>query len=196
MNFLAHLYLSDCANNPRITVGNFMADFVKGKQYEQYDEFIVKGIKIHREIDSFTDSHPVVTKAKAQLHNEYGKFSGIIIDMFYDHFLALHWKEYSEIDLETFAATCYSIIRQHQEIVPPDVLKMLYYMERNNWLVSYSTIAGIEKAMKGLSRRVKFENKMHESTQALEKNFDFFEQGFRSFFPEIEEHIRKMLLSA
>jgi acyl carrier protein phosphodiesterase len=92
MNFLAHLHLS--GNNPNIMLGNFMGDFVKGKSYrQQYEPEIIKGIELHRSIDEFTDSHPVVTESKNRLRPTYRHYSGVIVDVFYDHFLAANWNQ-------------------------------------------------------------------------------------------------------
>ena len=97
MNFLAHIYLS--GEDEGITIGNFIADGIKGKKYLSYPASIQKGILLHRGIDSFTDSHPTVRQSTARLHENYGHYSGVIVDILYDHFLAKNWEEYHEQDL-------------------------------------------------------------------------------------------------
>ena len=100
MNFLAHAYLS--GNNDGILLGNFVADSIKGKQYLDYPSDVGKGILLHRKIDYYTDSHKVFRDSKKRLSAKYGIFSGIIIDIFYDHFLARNWDDYSEVKLKSF----------------------------------------------------------------------------------------------
>ncbi len=95
MNFLAHLYLSK--KNKNILIGNFIADAVKGKKHNLYSKEVQAGILLHREIDNYTDNHPIVRKSKRRLNKRYGHYNGVIIDILYDHFLAKNWNNYSEI---------------------------------------------------------------------------------------------------
>ena len=101
MNFLAHIYLS--GEDEKLMVGNFIGDYVKGKDYENYPTPIREGILLHRQIDFFTDSHSQFREAKKLLVEEFGLYSGIIIDLLYDHLLAKNWNNYSEQNLRSFA---------------------------------------------------------------------------------------------
>src|SRR5690606_7271733 len=116
MNFLAHIYLS--GENPLIKVANFMADSIRGKKYLNYSSDIQKGILLHREIDTFTDAHPTVRKSTKKLHANYGHYSGVIVDIFYDHFLAKNWKDYSKIPLDVYVDEFYDLLGEHYEILP------------------------------------------------------------------------------
>ena len=100
MNFLAHTYLSGC--NEEIIVGNFMGDYVKGSRYMDFPEMVKKGILIHRDIDTFTDMHLITRRSKQMVAAKYSKYAGIIIDIFYDHFLASLWDDYSNLPLSDF----------------------------------------------------------------------------------------------
>ena len=100
MNFLAHIYLS--GDNDLIKIGNFMADGIRGKQYENYPLEIQKGIILHRAIDTFTDAHPIFRQSTKRLHNNYHHYAGVIVDILYDHFLAKNWNKYSDEKLEDF----------------------------------------------------------------------------------------------
>ena len=108
MNFLAHLFLS--GENDDIIIGNFIADAVKGRYIEKYNEKIRYGIKLHREIDNYTDNHPVFKQSRKRLLHKYHKFSGVIVDMYYDHFLAVNWSDYSDENLEAFVSNAYKIL--------------------------------------------------------------------------------------
>src|SRR6185369_10110303 len=151
MNFLAHLFLS--GENPEIKLGNFIGDFVKGRnQEDRFGKEIAKGIALHREIDWYTDRHPVVKQSKERLRPKYRHYSGVITDVYFDHFLARNFDKYSEMILPDFADECYAIIQRHDSILPKEVKFMMPYMIKGNWLVNYSKIEGIHRALSGMSR--------------------------------------------
>ncbi len=184
MNFLAHLYLS--GNNPKIKVGNFIGDFVKGKNLnDRFDAEIAKGIALHREIDWFTDRHPIVKQSKDRLRPKYRHYSGVIVDVFHDHFLAKNWNQYSDQLLPDFAEECYATIQQHEQILPEEVNYMLPYMIKGNWLVNYARIEGIQRALSGMARRTRFESKMEESVADLQDHYEDYKKEFEAFFPEL-----------
>lgn len=166
-----------------------MADFVKGSQFGQYKEGIVKGIRLHRAIDTFTDAHAIVSESKTRLYPNYHKFAGVIVDIFYDHFLAKNWLTYSPMPLHEFADKVYGTLMHNQTDLPRGVKEMLPYMISNNWLVSYSTTSGIEKILGQMSRRVKHTQvNMELSVAELKEHYTLFENEFESFFPEIIRH--------
>jgi acyl carrier protein phosphodiesterase len=184
MNFLAHLFLS--GDNPKVKIGNFIGDFVKGKNLtERFDADVAKGIALHREIDWFTDTHLIVKQSKDRLRPKYRHYSGVIVDIFYDHFLAKNWNNYSKELLPDFAEAFYIMIKQHDAILPEDVKYMMPYMINGNWLVNYSKLEGIQKALSGMARRTRFESKMEESVADLQENYEDFKKEFEVFFPEL-----------
>ena len=185
MNFLAHLYLS--GNHPDIKVGNFIGDFVKGRDLHNiYGTGIALGVAMHREIDAFTDRHPVMKLSKNRLRPKYRHYSGVITDIFYDHFLAANWKVFSDVPLETYAASAYQQILDRKELMPERVNQMLPYMMRGNWLVNYAKIEGIQRALQGMSRRATFDSKMDESVEDLKNFYAEFSGEFDLFFPELK----------
>lgn len=183
MNFLAHIYLS--GNIPGLIVGNFIADYVKGNKKNAYPGLIRQGIELHRAIDDFTDHHPYTEISKQRLRPKYGKYSGVIVDVYYDHFLAANFREFSTVPLKTYAASVYSLLTDNQYIMPDKVKDFLPFMVERNWLVSYATLEGVGRALRGLSKRVNFENKMDESGEDLKLMYGAFEEDFRRFFPEL-----------
>ena len=191
MNFLAHVYLS--GENKEVMVGNFIGDFVKGNQMNLFDLQVRAGIILHRSIDAYTDSHPVVTKSKSRLRKKYRHYAGVIVDVFYDHFLAANWKDYHHTELVDYTHQTYSILLDHGDILPQRVHYMLGYMMEQNWLLSYSEIDGIGKALSGLSRRTRFNSKMNESVIDLEAYYDEFESEFREFFEDLRVHSENTL---
>jgi acyl carrier protein phosphodiesterase len=187
MNFLAHIVLS--GDNPKVMVGNFIGDFVKGRNLlEQFEPDIAKGIELHRTIDEFTDSHPIVAQSKNRLRPTYRHYSSVIVDMFYDHLLAKNWTKYHHEPLDLFAERTYQTILAHNDILPEQVKYMMTYMTRGNWLLNYSKLEGIERALTGMARRSRYESKMELAVHDLRKNYAAFTEEFEIFFPELQQH--------
>jgi len=191
VNFLAHLHLS--GDSREVRVGNFMGDFVKGNAKGRFSSEIYKGISLHRYIDEFTDSHPVVWKSKLRLREKYRHYSGVIVDIFYDHFLAKNWNKFHHKKLEVFAEESYSIIKEFHDILPSRLQQILPYIIRQNWLVSYSTVSGIGQALFGMSHRTKFDSKMDESVKDLEIHYQAFNEEFLEFYPELVVRCQQFL---
>ena len=187
MNYLAHLYLS--GNNHEIMIGNFIADHVKGKQIELFDEEIVKGIKLHRLIDEFTDTHKVVEQSKIRLRSEFGKYSPVIVDVFYDHYLAIKWEQYHHEELSLYADNFYTLLNNNQHRLPIRTQQMIQYMIPQNWLLNYKTIAGINKTLTGMSKRTKFESKMDVAAIYLDQYYSEFENEFNEYFEELRTYV-------
>ena len=192
MNFLAHIYLS--GNNDLIKIGNFMADGIRGKDYLLFPEDVKKGILLHRQIDTFTDSHLVYRKSKHRLHEKYGHYSGVIMDILYDHFLAKNWDFYSKDKLEHFVNSFYQALYFNENILTEKTKKILLFMVQKNWLLSYATISGIEKILFQMDYRTKHRGKMHESVIELNKFYKEFEFEFTIFFDELIKFSQQKLL--
>ncbi|NQX76905.1 acyl carrier protein phosphodiesterase [Gilvibacter sp.] len=183
MNYLAHIYLS--GGDPEVTVGNFIADAVKGKDYLNYSEGIQRGIILHRAIDTFTDSHPIVKQSSKRLHKKYGHYSGVIVDILYDHFLAANWSDYSDQPLDQYVQAFYDLLQAHHDIVPERIQKIMPIMFAHNWLLSYATVEGIGKILFQMNRRTKNRSKMNFAILELEAHYDEFYEEFTTFFAEL-----------
>jgi len=186
MNFLAHLYLS--GNDAEIMVGNFLGDFVRGRNLlERYGKNIATGIELHRTIDEFTDTHPIVAQSKNRLREKYRHYAAVIVDIFYDHFLAKNWSEYSSELLSDFADKSYQVLQQYLDIFPKDAQYMLPYMINGNWLVNYAKPEGIQRALSGMARRTKFNSRMDESVDDMVLYYEEFSNEFKIFFPQLKK---------
>jgi len=185
MNFLAHIYLS--GEDQGITIGNFIADGIKGKKYDKYPLKIQKGILLHRAIDSFTDQHPTVRQSTARLHENYGHYSGVIVDILYDHYLAKNWEKYHTQPLADYIQDFYELLRTSFEILPSRIQRMMPYMISDNWLLSYATIPGISNILDQMNVRTKGVSKMNFAVMELEQYYTEFESEFTSFFAELIE---------
>ncbi len=191
MNFLAHIYLS--GDNPLITIGNFMADGIKGRRYEKQPKDIQIGILLHREIDTFTDAHPTVRLSTKRLHKNYSHYSGVIVDILYDHFLAKNWSQYSNTPLDLYVANFYDSLKTNFELLPLRIQKMMPYMIADNWLLSYAQIDGIQKVLNGMNHRTNNISGMNSATNELQEFYDDFEDEFTIFFEELRAFSNKKL---
>ncbi len=191
MNFLAHIYLS--GEDDLLMVGNFIADSVRGKSFSEYPEAVQRGILLHRKIDSFTDNHDVVSASKDRLRPEFGKWPSVIVDVFYDHFLAIHWGRYHSQPLPEFSQKVYATLKQHHEYLPKRIQGFLPYMTQGDWLYNYSKLSGIERALWGISRRSRYNPEMDRAVKNLREEFAGFEAEFLEFFPDLEAMVNREL---
>lgn len=186
MNFLAHIYLS--GDNDLMKIGNFMADGIHGKNFDAFPLEIQKGIVLHRSIDTFTDAHPIFRQSTKRLHANYHHYSGIIVDIFYDHFLAKNWSTYSDEKLENYSERFYQSLRDNYDLLTLKTKKMLPYMIDHNWLLSYQTIENIENVLARMDNRMKYDSNMRFSVAELKTFYVEFESEFTAFFKELIVH--------
>lgn len=186
MNFLAHIYLS--GGNDLMKIGNFMADGIHGKNFDTFPIEIQKGIVLHRFIDTFTDAHPIFRKSTKRLHANYHHYSGIIVDIFYDHFLAKNWSHYSDEKLEDYSERFYQSLRDNYDDLTPKTQIMMPYLIEYNWLLSYQTIEGIESVLSKMDTRMKSDSNMRFSVTELRLFYSEFESEFSTFFEELIIH--------
>ena len=191
MNFLAHLYLSK--NDTSIMIGNFIADHIQGNKYEGFSSEIQQGIFLHREIDTFTDAHEVVRKSKRRLHERYRHYDGVIIDIFYDYFLAKNWASYSEIPLELFTKSVYNLLDEIKLDLPIKSQQFINYMIEYNILFNYKYKDGIEKVLNGMNKRTKGKSQMNLAIEDLHSLEAEFEADFTVFFKELIAHTNQKL---
>ncbi len=191
MNFLAHIYLS--GDNDFIKIGNFMADGIRGNDYMHFPEEVKKGIILHRHIDTFTDANLIYRKSKHRLHEKYGHYAGVIMDILYDHFLAKNWSNYSDVPLEDYAARFYKSLEDNYDILTEKTKGMMPYMMERNWLVSYGTIAGIEMILFQMDYRTKHRAHMQEAITELQEFYHEFEEEFTLFFEELRDFSKSKL---
>lgn len=191
MNFLAHIYLSGDDDN--LKIGNFIADSVKGKSYVKFPKEIQKGIILHRAIDFYTDTHPIVRKSAARLFERYKHYNGIIVDILYDHFLALHWKKFSATELDVYVADFYNLLQENYHVLPKRIQQFMPYMLKDNWLLSYATIDGIGKILYQMNQRTKNVSQMNFAVEELEEFYTEFELEFLSFFEELRNFVSEKI---
>ncbi len=192
MNFLAHLFLS--GDDEELKIGNFIADSVKGKPSASvYSQGVIRGIQVHRKIDAYTDTHPIVLNSIKRLREHHGKFSGIVVDIAYDHFLAKNWKQYSSVELFEYVHDCYALMMRHRAELPEKVQRFLPYMIKSNWLYHYRTLEGIDKVFKGMARRTPLESNLASAMKDIWMDYAVYEEEFTTFFPDLRAYVQSLV---
>jgi acyl carrier protein phosphodiesterase len=190
MNYLAHLYLAE--DSPESILGNLLGDFLKGWRADNYCEPIRKGIQLHRKVDLYTDLHLIVRDSKRLISPVNQRYAGIIVDVFYDHFLAKDWSDYSPISLQSFTSKVYDILQKNEAILPDSLRNYLPNIIHRNLLMSYAEISGIKFALQRISARLKRENQLESASEDLLTNYECFELNFRQFFPELISYVKTL----
>lgn len=189
LNYLGHAYLTPA--NSELLIGNFLGDHIKGKIKKQYPEFIQRGLRLHRFIDSYTDSHPIVRSHCEIMEPKVGLLSGVAMDMLYDYVLAKNWASYSSTTLDEFAIKTYDEILNFTTYFPEKFEFMFRYMRRDNWLLAYGTEKGMLRALNGLSKRIRFDNNLADSWEVFLKNENQITKEFGEFIQDIKNEIRQ-----
>jgi len=189
MNFLAHIYLS--GDSMEILIGNFIGDYVKGKKFTGYPEEVKQGIMLHRKIDSFTDSHAITRASKKVIAEKYGLYAGIVVDIFYDHFLSANWDLYSEMPLREYIHDRYRLLDSGFSIFPVGVKSWFPYFIKSNWLETYIHFEGLNMVFKRMSYRTSLPDHSDYAVNQLKENYNFLKENFIEFFADMREMVQK-----
>ena len=170
-------------------IGNLIGDFVKGKLPNDFPIEIMKGVKTHRKVDFYTDRHPVVKESKKLISNKRKKYSGVLIDVFFDHFLSIYWNSYSDMDFEHFIERAYEILLKYEDIYPEKGKTLIPRIVENDWLRKYKSFEGLKLVFEKMSLRVKRQNPLVGSEEELIGNYSAFGSNFKIFFPDLMGYV-------
>jgi acyl carrier protein phosphodiesterase len=184
MNILAHLYLSGPISE--LMLGNYIGDFIKGNQYLSYPAEMQKGILMHRQIDDFTDRHPIHKQTRDLFRPSYKLHSGIVTDIVYDHFLANNWPLFHSQVLEDYASDVYHYLNIHYDKLPEGMRKFTPMMIQNNWLVLYRSVEGVERVLKGMSRYTSLPDKTNDAVKIIRANEKELNEMFLIFMNDLK----------
>ncbi|MEX6502284.1 ACP phosphodiesterase [Pseudomonas zhanjiangensis] len=193
MNYLAHLHLGGDA--PAQLLGSLYGDFVKGPLAGQWPADIEAAIRLHRRIDAFTDSHPLQAQARARFAVERRRYAGILLDLFFDHCLALHWSDYAAEPLEQFTGRVYRVL-DAEPALPGRLALIAPRMAAQDWLGSYREFAVLEQVLAGIGRRLSRPGLLDGSLIELERLYQPLSEDFRQFYPELVEFARRLRAEA
>jgi acyl carrier protein phosphodiesterase len=183
MNYLAHAFLA--FDEPDLLAGQFLADDVKGRKFEDFPRRISQGILLHRFVDHFTDTHEKCLEIRQMIRPELGLLSSVAIDIYFDHILAKSWESYHSRPHREFVAQVYEQLNAYEDLMTPKRLYVFSKMKENDWLGSYHSLDGIRKILEQMSRRVPGGSVLLKSTDLLEKNMNFIQEVFDIFFPQL-----------
>ena len=185
MNYLAHLYLAGPTDASRI--GNLLGDFVKGTPASlegDYPVEVIAGIVMHRKLDRFTDRHEQFLRARSLLAPERRRFAGIVVDIFFDHFLSRHWHEYSVQPLPLFIEAVHASLQRHPDWLSPKLAAVAPRLRSENWLHRYGSPEGITRTLERVARRSPRIAPIKDSIEDLLGKYNTFEETFLRFFPD------------
>lgn len=194
MNYLAHIYLAE--DTEESLLGNIMGDFVKGPIGGGFHPEIIEGIRTHRKVDVFTDSHEIFRASRRLISPERRRFSGIIMDLAFDHLLARNWASYSDTELEDLIRRTYDVLTRRKDVLPEKFRLSLPRMIEEDWLGSYRTMEGagtaIDRISGRLRRRFGRENTLTGAIEEVERNYEELESNFNTFFPELISFVENL----
>lgn len=183
MNYLAHLHLG--GPGPQQMLGSLYGDFVKGRLEGRFAPPLEAAIRLHRQIDVFTDSHPLVLAALQLFCAERRRYAGIIIDVFFDHVLARHWREYHPQPLDQFTRQVYQVLRD-EPALPGRLAAMAPHMIREDWLGSYRDFRVLEQVLNGIARRLSRPEGLHGAFAEVRELYEPLSEAFRQFYPQVQ----------
>ena len=189
MNYLGHFYLS--GPQPDVIFGNFIGDVIKGSKWKLYPESIQKGILLHRFIDDYTDNHPDTQLSKDRIRSHFSITSSIVVDMYFDHFLSLHWQKYHTQTLLAFSRKTFDKLKIFEKEMPSYTGILFRKMRDENWISSYKSIEGIAFALSRMGKRVSFQNNWDMAEVVLKENYMLLEQDFHRFFPSLISQVKE-----
>ena len=184
MNYLAHVYLA----GPQVTdrVGGLLGDFVKGPLPCGLPPDLASGVALHRFIDGYTDQHPAFIRSRQRISPSRRRFSGVMIDLIYDHFLARHWRSFCDEPLLRFTQEFYQSLEDYRDWLPASLLAILERMRQRNWLADYADLAEIGRDLDQIgNHRIQRTNTLVGSLRELEAHYAELEQDFWDFIPEV-----------
>lgn len=190
MNYLSHLFLAEDTEESKI--GNLLGDFVKGRLDDSFSPEIIKGIKTHRKVDSFTDSHHIIKQTKKLISPGRRKYSGVMVDIFFDHFLTKNWNKYSDTDFNNFIDDTYKVLLKHESIYPLKGKVFIPRIVEKDWLRKYGDFEGLSLVFDRMSERVKRENPLKGSEEELRENYSKMEKNFDTFFPQLIKYVEEI----
>ncbi len=193
MNYLAHLLLA--GEEAESIAGNLMGDFVKGRVDGLYTPGIRRGIVQHRTIDRFADEHLFFRQSRGRISAEQRRYAGILIDIFYDHFLCRHWSQFSNEPLDDFTRRVYAVLQDYLPLFPPRLQHIVPFMVEQDWLSSYGDTRSVERALTGVGRRLRRDNPLHRAVSELHDSYDDLQTDFLNFFPLLMDYVRRSIIS-
>ncbi len=189
MNYLAHALLAGA--DPGLRLGGMMGDFIKGPLPAGLPPELAAGVALHRRIDSYAETHPAFGRSRSRVSAERRRYAGVMVDLFYDHFLAVHWTSYCDQPLTDFTRESYALLAVHAQALPPRLAALLPAMRREDWLASYRDLESVGFALDRMAaHRLSRPNRLAGAVTELAADYEGFGRDFRAFFADALAHVR------
>ncbi|MFA9421022.1 MAG: ACP phosphodiesterase [Gammaproteobacteria bacterium] len=191
MNYFAHLVLAQ----PTVesTVGNLLGDFARGVDQSALDPAVLAGLKNHRAVDRYTDSHPKVNALKQCFSKKRRRFAGIALDVYFDHLLVSYWANFDHRRLDDVITEFYQRMQQGQTLMPgSEMRRITSRMITNDWFGSYRDIDSVAEALDRIATRIRFPNAFDNAIEDLRGNEDLIQSVFLQFYPELKAHVESL----
>jgi acyl carrier protein phosphodiesterase len=192
MNWLAHLFLAEPTSIDR--VASLIPDLMPMTHWRELPAPFQPGIERHRQVDAFTDRHPIFRRSVARLQPPFRRFGAVYTDVFYDHMLTVHWQHYTAIDLDEFIDQVYASFNECRDHLPSDTSRLLQRMRLGAWLQSYGDMPGIRLTLERMSHRLRRPFDLAAGVDQLETHYVDLQQDFHEFFPELLQQFNIQLL--
>jgi acyl carrier protein phosphodiesterase len=192
MNFLAHMFLT--YGDKKLTVGNYVADFVRNRDLVLFPKKVVKGIMLHRHIDHYTDTHEEVLRSTRKLRKRHKKYAPVVIDIFYDYILSKNWALYTDVPIREFADDIYDTLSEYAHLFPIHLQDITERMIADDFLLQYGKKSGMRKTFQRIGKRAKFNSNFATAFDDLEQNLDEIQDGFKTFFPDLIAEVEQQTL--
>lgn len=189
MNFLAHMFLT--YGDEKLTVGNYVADFIRNRDLVLFPKKVVKGIMLHRHIDHYTDTHEEVLQSTRKLRKRHKKYAPVVIDVFYDYILSKNWETYTNVPIREFADEIYKTLNKYSHLYPVHLQDITARMIADDFLLQYGKKSGMRKTFERIGKRAKFKSNFATAFDDLEKDYDKIQDGFNAFFPDLIVEVAK-----
>jgi len=189
MNYLAHLRLAP--DDPGHRVGNLLGDFAKGLDVAALPDALRQGVELHRAVDRFTDAHPAFRRSRSRVPAPLARYSGVLVDIFYDHFLARHWDRFgTDQSLTAFTNACYAALADHEHALPARMNHSVFHLRRLDWLGRYRDIFHVDAVLEKVALRLRRPSSLAQGGSALRAGYSGFERDFFGFFPQVQAMAR------
>lgn len=190
MNYLAHFHLA--GEDPELLAGSLLGEFLRGPVPEDWSPGLRLGVRLHRQVDAFTDAHPVTARGRGRFQPPFRRYAGILVDLFYDHCLARDWSDHLPVPLTEFARAVYARLHARRAEWPPPMQRGIDYMIAHDLLCSYRELEGIGRALRGISGRLRRANPLAAALPELERHADGLAEDFAAFFPDVVVHAARV----
>lgn len=195
MNFLAHAYLA--GDDAGLIVGGVFGDWIKGPLAKQaLPPDLARGVALHRAIDTYADGNAAFLSSRARVAPARRRWSGVFVDLYYDHLLAANWSRHHGQPLDDHLRRLYALLAARSAELPENVRPVARLIADENWFGHYATVDGLREIFERMSRRVRQPNPLADAVDDLLRDGAGFAADFAEFLPAAQGFVAEWLSRA